>query len=327
MRKFFSTYGRLILAVVGLLAIALLVHQVGPQKVLATILGAGAWLPLILALDLSWMAVEGVGLYVLYGRARENITLVDWLKATFLQYATFIVVPVGRASGELARAGALGPIVGKSQAAAGAALMQSLTLTANGLMSAICLTMVLLTTRHAGLTTLLGVNILVTGGLGVSLYLILRHVHVGGFVGKKFQKLAKFGPELDVYVRESQGRHLSALGFCLLGRLIQTAQYGLIFFAVVGTTSVSSAFVAEGIQLVGRSMGDAVPNQVGVIEGAFALCAGALNLAEHPEKAISLALLGRVSNLSVAGMCALGLQLLPKRRPAVAVEAPSASTR
>lgn len=327
MRKFLSTYGRAILAVVGLIAIGFLIHQVGPDKVLSAIVGAGAWLPLILALDFGWMAVEGIGLYVLYGRAREGITLNDWLKATFLQYATFVVVPMGRASGELARAGALANAVGKSRAAAGAALMQSLTLTANGLLSAACLGVVLLTTRHPGLTTLLGINVLATGGLGVSLYLVLRHVKIGGFFARRFERLSQFGPELDVYVRESRSLHLPALGFCVLGRLIQTVQYGLIFFAIVGTTSASSAFVAEGIQLVGRSMGDAVPNQVGVTEGTFALLAGALHLAEHPDKAISLALLGRVSNLSVAGLCALGLQLLPKRRATVAVEAPSASLR
>jgi hypothetical protein len=192
--------------------------------------------------------------------------------------------------------------------------MQSLTLATNGALSLACLAAVISTTRHAGLSALLTFNLVATGGLGVALYLVLRHVKVGGFLGQRFERLRQFGPEIDVHVRESTPRHLPALGFCVLGRAIQTIQYGVIAFAVVGYFSGSNALIAEGIQLVGRSMGDAVPNQVGVTEGAFALCAGALSLAEHPEKAISIALLGRVSNLSVAGLCALGLQFLPRSR-------------
>lgn len=311
-KQFFSSYGRYLLAAVGVTVIALLIYKIGPREVLATVVGAGAWLPLILALDFCWLAVEGLALLVIYGEQRKQISLRDWIQATLVQYASFVILPMGRVSSEVARAGVLGPIVGKSRAAAGAALMQSLTLMTNGLVSALCLLVLFLTAWHTGLSALLTFNLFATGGVGVVLYLVLRHVRIGGFLGKRFQRLSQFGPDIDVHVKKSASQHLPAFGFCLLGRGIQTLQYGVIVFAVMGSFSVTNAIIAEGIQVVARSMGDAVPNQVGVTEGVFALCAGALSLADHPEKAISIALLGRVSNLSVAGLCALGLQLLPR---------------
>lgn len=320
MKRLLSKYGRLFLALVGLLVIAGMVMKVGPDKVWGIVSGAGIWLPLVFALDIGWMTVEGIGLYVLYGPERRNISLSRWVQATLTQYATFVVVPVGRASSEVARAGILASEIGKSRAAAGAALMQAFTLVTNALVSSLCLAVVFATTRHTGLTALLSVNILATGGIGLAIYLVLRHVKLGGVLGRRFHKLATHGPKIDARVNESRPYHFACLCFCVLGRLIQTIQYGVIFLAVVGVFSVPFSFVAEGIQLVARSMGDAVPNQVGVTEGAFALAAGALELSEHPEKAISIALLGRVSNLSVAGLCALALQFFPKQARRVADE-------
>jgi hypothetical protein len=118
---------------------------------------------------------------------------------------------------------------------------------------------------------------------------------------------------MDEHFQESRGRHRSAIAFCLAGRSVQVVQYGVILFAVTGAVSLSSTLITDGIQLVGRGLGDMVPNQVGVTEGAFAAFAGALGLSEHPERAIAIALIGRVSNLSVAALCALSVQLFPRR--------------
>jgi hypothetical protein len=191
--------------------------------------------------------------------------------------------------------------------------MQSFTLMTNALVTGICLIAVILSVEGKGLPLLLSVNAVMTFSLGAGVYLVMKHVKIGGVLGRKFKKLSQWGPELDEHFTESRGRHLGAIACCLLGRSVQTLQYGVILLSVTGAVTLSSALVAEGIQLVGRGLGDMVPNQVGVTEGAFAAFAGALDLAEHPEKAVSIALLGRVSNLSVAGLCALALQFLPRR--------------
>jgi hypothetical protein len=314
-RNWFSRYGRYLLATVGALAITILVYKVGARAVLATIVGAGVWLPVILVLDLTWLATESAAVLFLYDKESKKVAFVDWLRALFVHFATFMVVPVGRVSAEVARAGVLSRKVGKTRAAAAATLMQSFTLGANAVVSSICLGAVFLTTAHAATLALMGTNIVVTGALSVALYLIIRHVPLGGVFGKRIKKLATFGPEIDVHVRASKDRHLGAFSLCVLARLVQTCQYALIVFAVVGDVTLPTALIAEGIQLAGRSMGDAIPNQIGVVEGAFALCAGALRLEGFPEKAVAIALLGRVSNLSMAAISGFCLQWFPKKQP------------
>src|SRR5690606_34641869 len=276
-------YGRYLLATLGALAIAFLVYKVGARAVLKTIVGAGVWLPLILALDLVWLATESTAVLYLYDKESKKVTFVDWLRALFVHFATFMVVPVGRVSAEVARAGVLSRKVGKTRAAAAAALMQSFTLGANGAVSCMCLAAVFLTTGHAATIALMTTNIIVTGVLSVGIYLVVRHVHLGGVFGKRIKKLATFGPEIDQHVRASKSRHLGSFFLCVLARLVQTCQYAVIVFAIMGEVTLPMAFVAEGIQLAGRSMGDAIPNQIGVVEGAFAICAGALRLEGFPE--------------------------------------------
>lgn len=313
MRSFLVKYGRFVLAALGVLAICVLVYRLGVHQVLATMAQAGAWLPVIFALDLGWLALESGAVFLLYGEASSRVRLVDWWRALLVHFATFIVVPVGRVSAEVARAGVLGGRVGKARAAAGAAVMQSLTLTANALVSVVCLLALMATTRDPSASALMSINILLTGTLGGGLYLVLRHVKLGGFLGRRFSKVSHLGPEIDEYVKEGSGRHAPALLVCLLARGIQALQYGIILYAVSGDFRIAQGLVAEGIQLAARSIGDPIPNQVGVTESAFALSAGAIGLAGLPEKAVAVALLGRVSNLSVAGLSALVLQVLLPR--------------
>ena len=315
MRTWFSKYGRYVLATLGALAIAFLVYKVGAEAVLEIIVGAGAWLPLILALDLAWMGTESTAVLFLYGSDSKKVTFSDWLRALFVHFTTFMVMPVGRVSAEVARAGVLSRKVGKTRAAAAAALMQSFSLSANAIVSSACLGAVLLTTAHAATIALMTTNIMFTVALGGGIYLVVRHVPLGGVFGKRIKKLATFGPEIDEHVRASKERHLGALFLCVLSRLVQTCQYAVIVFATMGEVTIPTAFIAEGIQLVGRSMGDALPNQVGVTEGVFAICAGALRLQDFPEKAVAIALLGRVSNLSMAALSGICLQWFPKKRP------------
>lgn len=310
-------FARPLLFVLGALALAALIYKLGPMQVWQALLGAGAWLPLIFALDLLWLSVEGLSVLVLYGSAARSIPRLAWLEATLVHFATFMVVPVGRASAEAARAGLMARFVGKGRSLASAFVMQSITLSANGLLSVMCLAFIWWGARSGTLVAAMSLNIGITLGLGVSMYLLLRHVRVGGRLGRLFPKISQAGEELDSQIRESSPRHLRALFVCLTGRTVQTLQYGVIFFAVVGHVTPLDAFSAQGIQLVSRTLGDAVPNQVGVTEGAFAASAGALGLQNLPEKAVAIALLARLSNLSMAGLCALIVQLLPKSSASV----------
>lgn len=312
LRFYARRYGRWFLLAVGLGAAVWLVHSVGPASVWQSIVDAGPYLPVIFALDFLWVAIEGLALLVLLGKAARQIPVRAWIEALLVHYTTMVVLPVGRAGAEVARATLLSRHVGSSRAAAAGALMQSFTLLGNAAMSGACLAFVIAATTRTELSALLFANVLATMTLGSGLYLVMRQAKIGGVLGRRFKKMAHWGPELDVHFVEGRPRHMLAGLLCFVGRSVQTLQYGVIFFAVAGTFTVASTFVAQGIHLVGAGVGDMVPNQVGVTEGAYRLFAGALGLAAQPEKAVAIALLARVSNLTVAGLCAIGVQMLPR---------------
>lgn len=307
----FPTWARLALLAAGLFAVGWLVHSVGPALVWEVVVAAGPWLPLLFILEFSWVVVEGVGLLFLLGSWRREISIKSWCMATLVHFTTMMVLPVGRAGAEALRATLLSRHVGAGRSAAASSLMQALVLLGNTLVSLVCALVVHLRGGPSDLVLLLVGNAVATAFLGGGLYVLLRRAKLGGFLGRHFARMANFGPELDEHVRENRQRHLPAFAFVLLGRLVQTLEYGFIFAAVAGSFDGAGMFVAQGIHLVGAGLGDMVPNQVGVTEGAFRYFAPALGFAEHPERAVSLALLARLSTLTVAGLCATVVQLVP----------------
>jgi hypothetical protein len=72
----------------------------------------------------------------------------------------------------------------------------------------------------------------------------------------------------------------------------------------------------QGVHIVGATVGDAVPNQLGVTEGAYRVFAEAVGLGDAPARAVSIALAIRVVQLGLAGVawCAA----MVTRSPAVA---------
>lgn len=316
LQRWFARFGRPLLFFAGLAAIVLLIRSVGAEAVLRTLLQAGPWLPAIFALELCWVLVEGGALLVLYGGHMRKIPPRALVVATLIHFSTMMILPVGRAGAEVARATLLSRHVGGGRAAAASTLMQALTLMANSVVSWVCAGFVFRFTTSIELALLLLGNGAATLVLGLGMYVAMRRARLGGFLGRRFARMTQVGPDMDAFVRESRSRHWPALGLCLAGRLVQTLQYGFILTAVVGAFSFSGTFLAQGIHLVGAGLGDVVPNQVGVTEGAYRIFASVLGLEGSPEKAVSLALLARVSTLTVAGLCALALQCLPGARSA-----------
>ncbi len=312
-KSFFRRFGRLIFLVLGAGAIFGLITAIGPAKVWAILRGAGMWLPLILAIDVTWLLFEQQAVRILMGSASQRISAGTWRRAFLVHYVTFMLVPMGRTSAEVARASLLAHHLGRAHAATIAALMQALTMMANGLVCVCALVLLLLTARSHGLVVGLSINIAVMGGIGCISYLVMQHVRIGGFLGDRFSKLREAGPSMDAHFRKSKAHHLPAFLVCVLARLVQTAQFAVVLFAVTQHATVSSAFIAQGIQLVGKSAGDMVPNQVGVTEGAFTLFADALGLSTAVAQAVSIALLVRVSNITVTALCALYLQFQPSQ--------------
>jgi len=77
----------------------------------------------------------------------------------------------------------------------------------------------------------------------------------------------------------------------------------VLLAAVGGVASVRNAFIAHGIHLVGSTVGDVLPNQLGAVDGAYRAFAGAIGFAEAPARALSIAFLAHAVQLSCAAAC------------------------
>ena len=80
----------------------------------------------------------------------------------------------------------------------------------------------------------------------------------------------------------------------------------MILLSIGGVLTVKSAFVAQGIHLVGSGLGDMVPNAVGITEAAYRFFAETLGLSEDPARAIAIALVARLTQYTVAAIALVG---------------------
>ncbi|MDQ3031740.1 MAG: flippase-like domain-containing protein [Myxococcota bacterium] len=301
--RWIKRVARVVLFVLGVSAVVLLVRSAGPELVLATVLEAGPWLPLIIVLECCFMGMDAVALRGLLGEHGKRVPFAVWVRTAMLQYGVMQLLPAGRAGGEIARAAGLSPhIGGAARAAAAATRLQAATMLANTLISIPCyIAVAFADSAHSALGYAVLVNALGTAAIGTVLILTVRRSKFGGWLGKRIPFLEAHGPVFDEELRHGTP-WTPAIVATTIGRSFQALQYGLILLAVGGTLTLTSALVAQGIHLVGAGMGDLVPNQVGITEGAYTLFAPALGLEGQIAKAIGIALVARICQFSLAGL-------------------------
>jgi hypothetical protein len=297
-----KTIGRLVLLALGIGAVVGLVLDAGPEQVWQTLVRAGVWLPLVMLFEIAFVGMDVLSLRLLYGERARGVPASVWLRSAMMAYGIMIVFPAGRAGGEVMRAANLAPYVGGARAAAGATLLQGVTLWGNTLISIPCYVAVALAAGPGSpLALLVAGNGLVTAILGSILLFGARFSRLGGWLGRRIKALAPHGTSYDDSLREMAGLPLGPIGAALLGRMSQTAQYAVILLAVGGALTFSSGLVAQSIHIVGAGLGDMVPNQVGITEGAYRVFASALGLDDAVAQAISIALVHRVCQFALAG--------------------------
>jgi hypothetical protein len=308
---------RLLLLAFGVATVVYVVREAGPEQVLATLLAAGVYVPMVVALEAAFMGMDILSLRSLIGDEARAVPMSVWLRSGLMAYGIMILFPGGRAAGEVVRATQLAPYVGGARAAAFGARLQAVTLlgnTAISIPSAVACFVV--GGADDALPWLVLANGLVTGLVGGALVLAARRSKLGGWLGQRFAGLASHGASFDEALR-----HQTSWGppivFSSIGRALQTLQYGVLLLAVGGSLSPLSALVSQGIHLVGAGLGDFVPNQVGVTEGAYHVFAGALGLAADPARAVGIALLARFCQylLATAGLVAGAIGRSPKVAP------------
>jgi hypothetical protein len=172
------------------------------------------------------------------------------------------------------------------------------------------------------LTMLLGANVLLVAASAGGLFAVARDARVGRLIESLRRRFAPRSQPLAPLPEGARAFPWRAAAVCWVGRIAQLTQYGVILGAVGGVTSARGAFVAQGIHLVGATLGDLLPNQLGVVDGVYRTFAPVLGFASAPERALSIAFVIHAVQLSVAGVCVLVATLT--RREGPREEAPSA---
>jgi len=297
--------GRALLALVGLALIAYLVERAGPARVARVIGEAWRWLPVILALELVQLVSDFVSLRSILREGWRQVPASTWVRSSALAYALMILVPAGRAAGEVARATFIARHVGAPRAAAASTQLQAAYLAANGLMSAAaCAAVASRFGMSAPLALLLAANVAFQAAIATSLIAILRHGRLGRWLDRQRRRFvpgAVESPPLDPEAR----RRLpwGALGASTFARTAQLVQYGVILHAVGGVVTTRNAFIAHGIHLVGATLGDLLPNQLGVVDGTYLAFAPALGFGDTPARALSIAFVAHIAQLILAAAC------------------------
>ncbi len=296
-------YARALLFVLGVGFVAFLVKDAGPERVLDVILAAGPWLPVIMVLDVAFLLSDSLAVRVILGERANNIPRSAWVRSAALAYAFMVLLPAGRAAGEVARAAELAPHVEKTHATLAVTHLSAAYMFANAAMSALT---AILAVHFGGLRTplamLAGLNALATGGFGVLLVAVSRSERLKGWVRSRFPAFAK-GSFSQWFDAERSGVPVTATLICLSARAAQVLQYGLVLVAVGAAVTVPRAVLTMGIHLVSATVGDMVPNQAGVSEGVYSAFANWMGLAHAPERALSVVLVVRIAQLSLALIC------------------------
>jgi hypothetical protein len=315
--------GRLALLIAGVVTLAVLVHASGAERVLQTLIGAAAFMPLVIVCDLGFFACEALAHRAVLGPGRDAIPLSRFARSSFLYYCVLAIAPLGRAGAEVARATSFAPWVGAGRATAAGANVQGGVLLANLAISLPCWVAVAATVGPGHpLAWLLLVNGAATGIAGAVMLLVVRRSRVGAWLGRRVPRLAKMGAELDDACLAPRRDVAIATAWCCAARAVQIGMYAALLAAIGASVTFGGTLVALGVHLVGAGFGDLVPNQMGILEGAYRVFADAVGLAHDPARAISIALLARVSQFLVAGAGMLVLLIWRDRSPVPAAAEP-----
>lgn len=300
--SFLKKYGRWILLGLGILAVTLLIRESGPDQVFAVIVRSAPWLPVIFLLEIAWISMDAVALSFLLRHRNVKIPLSAWLKSGAVAYGVMVLLPAGRAGGEVMRAAQLSKYVGIHSATA-AAQLQGSTLLANTVISLPCCLAVMWTVggQFPALVWLLILNGVATAVLGTGVLFATSRSAIGARLARWFSSMQPYAEALDE-ARPKQIFSGWAIFCTSLGRMIQALQYGIILLSIGGTLTVSSAFIAQGIHLVGAGLGEMVPNAVGITETAYRVFAPTLGFEHDFARAIAIALVARLTQYTLAAI-------------------------
>jgi hypothetical protein len=311
------------LFLLGLLLLAYLVHRAGPERVLRTARAGLGYLPLLVLCQAAFSTFESFGQRCLLGPDAAKLPTPVFLRTTAGAYAASVLVPVGRASAEAVRVGAYANYVGGARALAASTSFQVPALWGTAVLGALCVAASSVVVGPGSpLTWILAVHALGSFALGGVLLLVLERGALGSRLARFFPGLAERAQSFDQALAVPGRLHARALGWCVLARGAEVCHSSLLLLAVGLPLVPTHGILIAGIQIVGSTAGEAIPGQLGAVEGAFAYFAPALGLPPHSPLALTIPLMGRVAQYGLAALTLLllnpwsaGFKKLPGSQP------------
>jgi hypothetical protein len=279
---------RVTFGIVGAGAAALLVRGVGPSQLVAILRESARWVPLLLAIEAVRILCEVAATAVLSRRVRERVRLGELLRIHLTGYAAAVFLPAGRAMCEAIKAAALAKRVGGAHAAAIGATNQSLALLGGAIIGSIGVVTAYLTAGFSPVTGAIALYVLTAAAGFAVVQIACRRRSIGGFFGQRFARMRAASASFHEALGEIPVVPRAALAIVVLERALQALEIGVAIRAVGGAFGLRISFLAQGISLVGGSLGDLIPGQLGAVDGAFALAAPMLGIASVAGVAVAV---------------------------------------
>lgn len=309
-----------LLVVLGGVAIGLFIRHYGADQIGAALWLSLPWLPILLVLEASWIGADTLVWRAFLGGQRAGlIPLRTWVRCSATAYFVMIILPAGRAGGEVARAMGFSRFIGRAAATAGCVHTLGCGLVGNAIISVPCaVTSALVVGWGHSLTWLIASNGIATLLLGLATLSAPRRFGVGRLVGQRDGRWMEGGAAFDEMWRRPLRLTVLACMWSGVGRAIQTVMLATILFALGELSAPWQAFLSEGIYLVSAALGDFSPNQIGVTEGVFVVF-GHLSELQRASSALAIALIIRTIQFSCAALCVIGTMVFaphPANAPA-----------
>jgi hypothetical protein len=279
--------GRVAVGAAGLAIVAVVLHHADPERVWASLRRGWAVVPILFALEGLYNALELLALRDLYGEDRRKIPLSELFRAGLVAFALGGVMPMGRPVVESVRGVALSRWASGARAAAAGTRLQYLLLISQALLCVPCAIAALVLPAPPILLLALVGNGVVTGAMGVGLYIATRRGTIARRLPKLGERAASFAPAFDRHLREETLRPRAVL-LVLLGRAVQVVQFTAVLAVFIGGFEPLRGLGIVGVQMVGATIGDLIPTHVGGTEALAPIGAETLSLPLSDALAIPL---------------------------------------
>jgi hypothetical protein len=272
----------------GTLAVVCIVKEAGAAATCSLLARALPLLPLAIAVEAGRIGAEVLASRKLFAMLKTEVPMQAIVRAQLVGYSVCNTMPVGRMAGEATKAGLLTSHAGLAKTAAVATVTQALHLIASALILVPCILAARSTNASFALSaTILG-QCAVLLAIGTTILLVAYFVPSDG---TWFRRLPKVGSALQSFraaIRQLPSFPFHALGYLFMSRGLQVMLIAVLARAVGSPYSLAGPFVAQAVLIVGASVADFIPGQVGALEGIFSFFAPAIGMSKTNSVAVAL---------------------------------------